>query len=203
MKFRHHPDGKIYIEDYSCSLEDFISEVPNYDLPKPYIGREYISDLRHSIYDNQGNQYGAEFPWDLGNEIFSKFELIKQNIDKKNAPPAPTFEESKAKKIKQIDMMTNKLINKGVVFNNANFSMSFQAQLNWTNLYQSRLLLPYPVAVTTLDDKEYTFNNATEIANFYLVGLTQAQTILGVGRKLKIRVLDAKNQEELDEIKDG
>lgn len=70
--FRHHPDGIIYINDKSWSLEDFQTLEPDYSLPSGMKRREYVQGVRHSLYTEDDGQTGGEFPWTFGDEMISR-----------------------------------------------------------------------------------------------------------------------------------
>ena len=50
--FRHHPEGRIWINDILISLTDFLIEEPAYALPDEAIGREY-DGIVERLYDGK------------------------------------------------------------------------------------------------------------------------------------------------------
>ncbi len=79
MRFQHHPDGVITIDDFAYSLEEFQIDEPNYALPEGYIGREYVPGERHFLFlpaalhacrlGRHGDQILDGSPRPLGREV--------------------------------------------------------------------------------------------------------------------------------------
>lgn len=71
MRFFHHPDGLIYIEQLQLPLDFFLQLEPEYSLPSSATHREYRQGKYHRLYDDE-NQWGGEFPWKEGDRYLSK-----------------------------------------------------------------------------------------------------------------------------------
>lgn len=87
MIFRHHPDGRLYLGSFQASLAEFVSQVPSYSLPAPFIGRYYDS-VTHVLTDG-ANQSAGPVPWVLGEAIFSNTQTIVSAIVGSRPPPVP------------------------------------------------------------------------------------------------------------------
>lgn len=84
-QFRHHPDGWIYINDLEVPLEDFVKEEPKYNLPKGWIGREYMQGEFHRLYDERNEKF-LEKEWKEGDEYIKDYKKYKKILeDKKKA----------------------------------------------------------------------------------------------------------------------
>ncbi len=123
-------------------------------------------------------------------------------------PPPPTLDEAKQAKIAAIDRRTAEFIKRGFAFADKQFSMSEAAQRNWIALSSGMAngLLPFPMAVSTIDESSHVLTSPDELKAFlgaYL--LYQADPIqpLGAGRALKERVTAAKTVEEVEAIVDA
>jgi hypothetical protein len=63
MRFQHHPDGRITINDFKCTLDEFLVYEPAYALPKGFIGREYVPGVKHVLFTaNRAEPQPLEWP---------------------------------------------------------------------------------------------------------------------------------------------
>jgi len=108
----------------------------------------------------------------------------------------------KAKRIKEVDLKTRILISQGFEYSGKTFSMSVEAQINWTNLEMIKESLTYPMGASTIDDQEYIIPDATDMQNLYNTALARKKAILDGGRQLKLDINAAGNQAALDAIVD-
>ncbi|MCL5099115.1 MAG: hypothetical protein M1608_16580 [Candidatus Omnitrophica bacterium] len=69
--FSHHPDGYIKIGSFTCSLREFLIDEPAYSLPSGMIGRRYIPDKEHLLYDGT-TEYAQPIPWAEGDAYLAK-----------------------------------------------------------------------------------------------------------------------------------
>lgn len=113
-----------------------------------------------------------------------------------------TLDEKKAKRIIEIDEKTQELIRIGFTFDSQIFSLSREAQINWLGLKTLESLLNWPVTVTTKDDLEYSLENSN-LNNFLGTASLTKQSHLDSGRTLKLEILQATNQTELDAVVDN
>jgi hypothetical protein len=67
VRFQHHPDGHIFINELMLPVDFFRQLAPAYSLPDEAIGRIYIPDkAHHIIYDNGGRYESGGLPWPEG-----------------------------------------------------------------------------------------------------------------------------------------
>lgn len=111
--------------------------------------------------------------------------------------------ELKKNRIFQIDNKTIKIIRQGVAHNNSLFSMSNNAQKNWTGLEVKKSSLTFPIFVTTKDDLEYEFSNVADLENFTDKVLLLVYTQQAIGRKLKISINNATTKSQINAIVDN
>ena len=69
--FTHHPDGHIKIGSFTYSLREFLLDEPAYSLPAGTIGRRYIPDQEHVLYDGK-KEYRQPIPWPDGDAYLAK-----------------------------------------------------------------------------------------------------------------------------------
>lgn len=112
--------------------------------------------------------------------------------------------ELKKRKIFGIDNNTQRIISKGFIFNNHKFSLSQNAQLNWSVLY-GRFKggdLEFPYNVTTNDDDVYTIQSAEDFTAFCNLAVYAVGYQIEVGRQLKQAVKACETVEQLKAIVD-
>jgi hypothetical protein len=126
--------------------------------------------------------------------------------------PRPTDEQllgadmvpaDKAVRCEEIDARTQALIASGFTFAGHVFSLSTEAQLNWTALYAARDSLTYPLSVTTDDDEEFSAPDAATLAGLCLTALATVKGQVDSGRGLKLAVLAAADASALNAILDA
>jgi hypothetical protein len=101
MRFRHHPDGLIYIGSLVYPLEQFLIDEPEYSLPDGIIGREYDPLNFHRLF-NGTSQLDGGMPWADGDEYLSNEAAYRTAYDSRiNA--LPSLEQAKLKK--KVDML--------------------------------------------------------------------------------------------------
>lgn len=115
---------------------------------------------------------------------------------------AAYLEEFRTAKMAEIDGKTNELISEGFTYDNKVFSMSAEAQINWTNLFMIRTTLSYPFEVSTLDGGCYDFQNSDALAIFYSTGLSFKKGIMDSGRELRKDCLEVTTIADLNLIVD-
>lgn len=102
----------------------------------------------------------------------------------------------------QIDARTQQLIAAGFPFEGNTFSLSANAQMNWVALNSARADLTYPVSVSTKDNREVSFANATRLHTFCMTALAVGQGHYNSGRALKLSVNGCATIEAVDTIND-
>lgn len=103
-----------------------------------------------------------------------------------------------------IDDRTSELISSGFVYDSTRFSLSRAAQTNWTNIYygtKDGIMTP-PINVSTMDDGEYTLQDASGVTSFYGLGLSYIQAQYDSGRALKLQVNACSSYAGVDSIVD-
>lgn len=97
------------------------------------------------------------------------------------------------------DKKTEDLILSGFTFDNNLFSLSINAQINWSNLLNIPQAM-FPLNLSTKDDNIYilTFSN---VQNFYFTALGRKNECLQLGNAIKKRINESTTTEELDLIK--
>jgi hypothetical protein len=203
MIFRHHPDGLIYLGNFSCTLEEFTDQRPDYTLPEGVIGRIYRPDIIHALFDNESNQQGGPLPWTDGDEYIQNADSIIAAITLARQPLPFTLEQKRNQKLAEVDNNTQLLINEGFPFSNKIFSLSGEAQINWTNMFIAKSLLSYPLEISTKDNGVHTFDDVNQVSSFYATGIAAVKAMLDSGRSLKQQIIAAQTEEELDLINDA
>jgi hypothetical protein len=104
--------------------------------------------------------------------------------------------ELKQKLYSKIDEHTQSEILKGFVYNGKTFSMSINAQINWSNI----LLIPsgnFPLSLMTVDEELIQLPVEEKIA-FYQASLSHKYSKLQLGHSLKTTVKNLTTVEELN-----
>jgi hypothetical protein len=84
MRFQHHPDGLITINDFIYPLKEFQIDEPAYALPEGYIGREYVPGERHFLFTS--NRADPQPPtWPEGDGYIANVETYRQRQAKVQA----------------------------------------------------------------------------------------------------------------------
>ena len=108
----------------------------------------------------------------------------------------------KKKKCDGIDVRTDELIANGIPYDGYMFSTSPEAQRNWIAMFTSKDVLGYPFSVTTLDEKEYVFNDPRLVQLFYLTGISTINYNIATGRAIKLQIMACESKSEVDAIVD-
>lgn len=116
----------------------------------------------------------------------------------------PPLDEQKAERVNEIDLNTQRLIAEGFVHNDTLFSLSLNAQQNWTAMSVMLLTgkLTFPNKITNKNDLPYYLQDAAEFITFTDKAVYAVQSQLEYGRQLKAAVLLATTQQELDAVVD-
>lgn len=101
-----------------------------------------------------------------------------------------TLTELKSEKYLEIDGNTVALIAAGFQFDGESFSLSAGAQLNWSEIHTNKLLLTFPLEISTLDNNTYDLE-LLDVEDFWSAALNGVKTHLDSGRALKKQVFDA------------
>ena len=101
-----------------------------------------------------------------------------------------------------IDANTGVLILQGCLFEGVVFSMSSNAQRNWTALDTVRDELTYPFPVSLKDDSEFIFTDVTHYHTFSMTAMGTANAHYTSGRTLKMQIDSATTKAEVDAVED-
>ena len=120
------------------------------------------------------------------NKILRKVLEGATVISSETLPYPATLEDAKISRCLDIDLKTGDLISEGFVFDSKTFSLSINAQINWSNIMN----VPdnaFPLTIMTKDDQSYALSLANK-QNFYLSALNGRLTQLGSGTSLKVQI---------------
>lgn len=80
--FQHHPDGVIIINGVMFPLPFFLLMQPDYSLPEGYIGRTYVPNETHQVF-NSGSSLPQPLVWAAGDQYIahqSQYSLAYQRL---------------------------------------------------------------------------------------------------------------------------
>jgi hypothetical protein len=120
---------------------------------------------------------------------------IKDGYSKK----IETLEDYKKYLIDLQDKKTERLIYSGFTFDGNLFSLSINAQINWSNLLNIPQAM-FPLNLSTKDDNIYVLN-FNNVQSFYFTALGKKSEYLQLGNIVKKRINQCLTFEELDVIK--
>lgn len=104
-----------------------------------------------------------------------------------------------------IDKNTEELISAGFAHSGVTFSLSLEAQINWSSVKSAgaAAALAYPYPVASADDKAYhEFANEAEMITAATTAIGTKEGHISTGGVLKKAVVDAANQADLDAVVD-
>lgn len=123
--------------------------------------------------------------------------------------PGPDIDEMKAQMVAAIDRTTERIRDRdGMLYMGKRFSMSLQAQANWTKLALGIIagLIQFPYeGIQTIDDEWFVLQTKEQAMGFVMAtaGYENApDSPVRQGRDLKALVAAAQTVEELEAIKD-
>lgn len=165
-------------------LNDLIQQYPNVLLAvhKNSVGTKRINMVRTTdvIMDDSSVFLLTDEGWEIARNSLELEKIIKNSA---------------------IDRRTQELIDRGLYFDGFFFSLSEKAQLNWIAMSASADIIPWPVEITTIDDKKYTLTKSKSNA-FFFTAIGTKQYWLDYGRNLKTSVNATTTYEQLDAIVD-
>ena len=148
--------------------------------------------MRNQIFQKKKNKDGSYYIDPKTNDfVMELIEEIKVEIP---------LQEAIENKIKEIDRNTETLIFRGFEYNGLTFSLSTNAQINWSNLPN----LPeqiFPLTILSKNDEPYSLKYS-EVMNFYLTAVNGKNKHLQSGNLVKQEILKLKNSEEIINFKD-
>jgi hypothetical protein len=134
--------------------------------------------MKNEVYQNKLDQEG--------NPIIENGDFVMELVSSKVVYAFNSVEDYKKYLIDIIDEKTSESIALGFNFEGNIFSMSTNAQINWSNLLNIPEQL-FPLQVSTKDNEVYMLALANRL-NFYLTALGTKKARLDAGNALKQQV---------------
>lgn len=113
-----------------------------------------------------------------------------------------TLAELKQLRYNEIDGKTAALIAPGFTYDGKQFSLSVTAQMNWNGLKTNEADFSWPVAISTIDNYEYSLAQAN-LSAFWTAGRDVVKAALDGGRDLKKQIYDAIDEAAVNAIVDN
>jgi hypothetical protein len=169
------------------TLQQLIDANPDIELELDKSGTKYIFNRikNGNVIMDDGSSHALS---DTGWELYVEAE---------------TLADLKARRIIEIDNVTQELIKGGFTYDSHQFSLSEKAQINWVGIKAAIDILTFPVSVTTLADTEYSLADSAAAVTFCGTALGTKQAYLDSGRALKIQINDAVDHAAVDAIVDN
>ena len=108
----------------------------------------------------------------------------------------------KQAKYNAIDYKTGTLLSTGFTYDTKQFSLSANAQLNWSEIHSNIVEFPDPVDVTLINNDTYSLTHAN-INTFWTTAKDILKGHLDTGRALKKSVFDAVDEAAVDLVIDA
>ena len=135
-----------------------------------------------------------------GNYIIVDGDFVVELVNSEElSEPTRTLDEYKKHLIDLQDKKTENLILSGFTFDGNLFSLSINAQINWSNLLNFPQVM-FPLNLSTKDDNIYILN-FSNVQNFYFTSLGRKSECLQLGNDIKKRINESLTIAELDLIK--
>lgn len=149
------------------------------------------------------NVYYAGGKYDQLKETFSingdQITPIRDGYEKKINPDV--LDEFKSDLCLLVDKQTTEQISQGVTYKNKIFSLSQNAQINWTNIPNlSEVDFPFPAV--TIDDKDYLLITYTERMDFYNTVMRYVKGCRVAGGQKKMQIGGCTTIEQLKTLAD-
>lgn len=148
--------------------------------------------MKNQIFSKKKNDDGSDYIDPITKDFV--MELIEETIIE------VPLQEAIDNKIKEIDNNTENLIYNGFEYNGLQFSLSTNAQINWSNLPNLPEFI-FPLTVLSKNDDTYKLEYA-EVMNFYLTAVNGKNMHLQSGNILKQELLKLKDSESVYNFKD-
>lgn len=126
-------------------------------------------------------------------------ESFANELNIKDIKAFKTLDDYKKHLIDLQDKKTENLIYSGFTFDNHLFSLSMNAQINWSNLLNIPQVM-FPLNLSTKDDNIYALN-FSNVQTFYFTSLGKKSECLQLGNDIKKRINECLTIEQLDAIK--
>ena len=116
------------------------------------------------------------------------------------------LDELKESRYDEIDSKTLEIISAGFTFDGNLFSLSAQAQTNWTNIHSNKEVFneigSFPMEISTKDSNIYVLNY-DDVLGFWSAGMVAVKTPYNIGGNLKKLIFDAATIEEVNLVIDN
>ena len=89
-QFKHHPDGRIYVDGAFIPLEDFLLFEPTYQLPEGWTGQFYdpVKKL-HNLFNSTSEKRMNSTNWPEGDSYIAKKQVYLDAIEARMPAPPP------------------------------------------------------------------------------------------------------------------
>lgn len=167
-------------------------------LHKEIMGKSGLAKKFNKVYVS-GSTIHLEF-FRKGTTLTAAQKTTLDNlITAHDGDPLPDLRD---KRYAEIDAQTQKLIDKGFTFDNKKFSLSINAQANWTRLKALESSLTWPVKISTKSANGYDLTQAN-LAGFMAAAHTAIHGHLESGRALKKQVKNATTETAIKNVIDN
>lgn len=204
--FRHHPDGLIFLGAVQLPLKPFQAQEPNYALPAGAIGREYIPNERHILFDGY-SQWAGDLPWEEGDRYLSKVADYQASVEASNQAPL-TLEQLKVQKLAALDDLCTAAISGGFDSSSLGASHRYSSKLeDQFNLKATRdLALEFgtPIEYVCTDsegNKAARMHTAEQINQVFFDGLAIKRGLIFRFHSLRLQVEASTTVENLSTIR--
>jgi hypothetical protein len=155
--------------------------------------------LKVTIEDKNGSIWQENFQTQEEANAWVQKQMIRPGF----RPDEATYKTvvDKSNLLQYVDVKTSSLIRKGFKFKEETFSMSMEAQKNWSDIYIFRDLLTWPVEVSTKNDGSFMLER-TDLDAFIVEAISFKKSLLDSGRDLKKKIKKAKTLNDLKKIED-
>ena len=113
-------------------------------------------------------------------------------------PYIPTLEEVKTFATMEVDRQTAKNITAGFEFDSLLFSMSVEAQINWSD-FPNLPSQVFPLTIMSKNDEEYILSESNKL-NFYMSALAHKNQCLQVGNNKKKLIQACETVKQISEL---
>lgn len=115
-----------------------------------------------------------------------------------------SLDANKRGRLAEVNAKSVELIGTGFAYGGKQFSLSLEAQVNWTNVGLNSTLLTYPYVVATIDDTDsLSLANTAAAEAAYAAAVARKEGVLTGGTSLKSSINAAIDQAALDAVVDS
>jgi hypothetical protein len=102
MRFQHHPDGQIVINDFMYPLEEFRIDEPEYQLPAGVTGREYVPGQHHYTYTENAS-FPQPLQWEEGDLYITQAASYEAAFKQRQAAAQAAAEQAAWEQMSYLD----------------------------------------------------------------------------------------------------